>query len=217
MFKAATAVATMLALAAVLMLTAQTAEASKLKHDGVTIFYDGIVKKGDAKKLRKMMDDTGIRIVNLDSGGGHATEGFELGYLFQEYEVHATVAKGDRCMSSCANALLGAPTHDLKGLLGFHVAWTTGKGDASAGMRQGQQYAVISALYNSRVGYGMYFQYLIASYTDKDTMLILSSDDLLLLKLKEDEDFLARRDLPKGWIAQRIAGATRIYALTEDI
>lgn len=216
MFKAATAVATMLALAAVLMLSAQAVEASKLKNDGVTIFYDGIVKKGDAEKLRNMMDETGIRIVNLDSGGGHATEGFELGYLFQEYRVHATVAKGDRCMSSCANALLGALTHDLKGLLGFHVAWTSSKADASAGMRQGQQYAVISALYNSRVGYGMYFQYLIASYTDKDTMLILSSDDLILLKLREDEDFLARRDLPKGWIAQRIAGATRIYLLTED-
>ena len=137
MFKAATAVATMLALAAVLMLSAQAVEASKLKNDGVTIFYDGIVKQGDAKKLRNMMDETGIRVVNLDSGGGHATEGFELGYLFQEYEVHATVVKGDRCMSSCANAFLGAPTHDLKGLLGFHVAWTMSKGDASAGKARG--------------------------------------------------------------------------------
>lgn len=217
MFKAATAVATMLALAAVLMLSAQAVEASKLKNDGVTIFYDGVVKAGDAEKLRKMMDDTGIRTVNLDSGGGHATEGFKLGYLFQEYEVHATVAKGDRCMSSCANALLGAPTHDLKGLLGFHVAWTMSKGDVSSGMRQGQQYAVISALYKSRVGYGMYFQYLIASYTDKDTMLLLNSEDLAMLKLKAGEDFLSSRDLPKGWVAQRIAGATRIYALTEDI
>ena len=216
MIKTATAVATMLALAAVLMLTAQAAEAANIKNDGVTIFYDGVVKAGDAKKLRKMMDETGIRTVNLDSGGGHATEGFALGYLFQEYKVHATVAKGDRCMSSCANALLGAPTHDLKGLLGFHVAWTTGKGDASAGMRQGQQYAIVSALYKSRVGYGLYLQYLIAQFTDKDTMLLLSSEDLAMLKLKEDETFLASRDLPEGWIAQRIAGATRIYLLTED-
>jgi len=201
---------------AVALLIPQDAQAAKITNDGETIFYEGKVKRGDAKRLREMVEKTLIHEINLDSGGGNALEGFDLGHLFKLFNMNATVDKGNRCLSSCANAFLGAPTNDLKGLLGFHVAWSSGKGSVSDGMRQGQQYGVLTTLYTFKMGYRLQLQYIISMYTDADTMLMLGTEDLTLFKMKDNTDFVEGHDFPNGWLAERIAGPTRLYLLRMD-
>lgn len=212
-----TRLATIAAIVAVFFVSIQAVEAAKITNDGETIFYEGKVKKGDAKKLRVMLEETFIQRISLNSAGGHAMEGFALGYLFKEYNMTAIVSEDNRCLSACANGVLGAPTKVIDGTLGFHVAWSSGKGSLSDGMKQGQQFAVIETLYMYKLGYGLYFQYLIATFTDSDTMLLMSADDLLLFKFTDSSNYLNSPDLSKGWIAARIAGPARMYLLGEGL
>ena len=45
--------------------------------------------------------------VYLNSGGGLLRDGFRLGKLFREHQVHTIITGGQRCSSSCAIAFLG--------------------------------------------------------------------------------------------------------------
>jgi hypothetical protein len=210
-------IATLMVIAIIFFMSIQVVEAAKITNDGVTIFYEGKVRKGDAERVRIMLEETFIQNINLDSQGGHAIEGFSLGRLFKEYNLVAVVDDDKRCLSACANAILGSPIKLIYGTLGFHVAWSSGKGNLSDGMKQGQQFAVMYTLYNFEMGYGLHFQYLTAMYTDADTMLLLSDEDLELFKSTNGDTFFRAVDLPKGWIASRIAGPARLYLLGEGL
>jgi hypothetical protein len=84
-------IATLMVIAIIFFMSIQTVEAAKITNDGVTIFYEGKVRKGDAERVRIMLEETFIQNINLDSQGGHAIEGFSLGRLFKEYNLVAVV------------------------------------------------------------------------------------------------------------------------------
>lgn len=63
--------------------------------------------------------------IYLNSGGGYLTHGFELGRIFQKYNVHASVLEGQQCSSACAIAFLGAAHRGMSanGELLFHAPY----------------------------------------------------------------------------------------------
>jgi hypothetical protein len=183
--------------------------AATITNDGITISYEGEVVQSDVARLKEMLDNTGIKTVFLDSPGGNAMTGYQLGYLFHEKEVNLIVGQDASCFSACAIAFLGGNERTKVGLLGFHVAWTTNTESMSEGMKQGQVYGTITAAYFFRMGYSLQLPYMISMYTDKDTFLMLDVKDLNMFKLESMEDFIELKDLPPLWAANRIAGPMR--------
>jgi hypothetical protein len=183
--------------------------AATITNDGITISYEGEVVQSDVARMGEMLDNTGIKTVFLDSPGGNAMTGYQLGYLFHEKEVNLIVGQDASCFSACAIAFLGGNERTKVGLLGFHVAWTTNTESMSEGMKQGQVYGTITAAYFFRMGYSLQLPYMISMYTDKDTFLMLDVKDLNMFKLESMEDFIELKDLPPLWASNRIAGPMR--------
>ena len=156
-----------------------------------------------------MLDNTGIKTVFLDSPGGNAMTGYQLGYLFHDKGIRLVIGGDASCFSACAIAFLGGEERTKLGLLGFHVAWTTNTESMSEGMKQGQVYGTITAAYFFRMGYSLQLPYMISMYTDKDTFLMLDVEDLNMFKLESMQDFIELKDLPPLWAANRIAGPMR--------
>jgi hypothetical protein len=186
-----------------------SANAATITNDGITISYEGEVVQSDVAKMEEMLDNTGIKTVFLNSPGGNAMTGYQLGYLFHEKEVNLIVGQDASCFSACAIAFLGGNERTKVGLLGFHVAWTTNNDSMSEGMKQGQVYGTITAAYFFRMGYSLQLPYMISMYTDKDTFLMLDVKDLNMFKLESMQDFIELKDLPPLWAANRIAGPMR--------
>ena len=156
-----------------------------------------------------MLETTGIKTVFLNSPGGNAMTGYQLGYLFREKGVYTIVAKDATCFSACAIAFIGGDVKTKVGLLGFHVAWTTNKGSMTDGMKQGQVLGTITAAYFFKMGYSLQLPYMISLYTDQDTFLMLDVGDLELFELENPSDFIELQDLPPLWTTNRIAGPMR--------
>jgi hypothetical protein len=186
-----------------------SANAATITNDGITISYEGEVVQSDVARMEEMLDNTGIKTVFLDSPGGNAMTGYQLGYLFHEKEVNLIVGQDASCFSACAIAFLGGEERTKLGLLGFHVAWTTNNDSMSEGMKQGQVYGTITAAYFFKMGYSLQLPYMISMYTDKDTFLMLDVKDLNMFKLESMQDFIELKDLPPLWAANRIAGPMR--------
>jgi hypothetical protein len=191
------------------ILSVVSANAATITNDGITILYEGEVVQSDVARMEEMLDNTGIKTVFLNSPGGNAMTGYQLGYLFHEKEVNLIVGQDASCFSACAIAFLGGEERTKLGLLGFHVAWTTNTESMSEGMKQGQVYGTITAAYFFRMGYSLQLPYMISMYTDKDTFLMLDVKDLNMFKLESMQDFIELKDLPPLWAANRIAGPTR--------
>ena len=190
-----------------------SAQAAVITNDGETIFYKGGVTKGDAAKVKAMIEDTLIQRISMSSKGGHAVEGFSLGYLFQKYNMTVIVDVDTHCLSACAVAVMGATTKEVKGLLGFHGAWSKGRGTLSEGMKQGQIIGTLDALYHFKMGYTLHLQYLIANWTDPDTFLILSQEDLELFEFVEANGFTKSAGVDDKWLAKRLAGPATLFLL----
>lgn len=185
------------------------ANAATITNDGITILYEGEVVQSDVTRMEEMLDNTGIKTVFLDSPGGNAMTGYQLGYLFHDKGIRLVIGGDASCFSACAIAFLGGEERTKLGLLGFHVAWTTNTESMSEGMKQGQVYGTITAAYFFRMGYSLQLPYMISMYTDKDTFLMLDVEDLNMFKLESMEDFIELKDLPPLWAANRIAGPMR--------
>mgnify|MGYP003644120938 FL=1 len=185
------------------------ANAATITNDGITISYEGEVVQSDVTRMEEMLDNTGIKTVFLDSPGGNAMTGYQLGYLFHDKGIRLVIGGDASCFSACAIAFLGGEERTKLGLLGFHVAWTTNTESMSEGMKQGQVYGTITAAYFFRMGYSLQLPYMISMYTDKDTFLMLDVEDLNMFKLESMQDFIELKDLPPLWAANRIAGPMR--------
>jgi hypothetical protein len=185
------------------------ANAATITNDGFTISYKGEAVGSDVKRMEEMLDNTGITTVFLDSPGGNAMTGYQLGYLFKDKGVTTIVGGDASCFSACAVAFLGGNDKVKLGLLGFHVAWTTADGSMTDGMKQGQMFGTITSAYFFKMGYSLQLPYMISLYTDKDTFLMLSVEDLEMFKIEDPADFIELKDLPKLWTTERIAGPMR--------
>ena len=191
-------------------------QASKITNDATSIYYTGHVDKGDRDKLKKVLDSTGIKVVNLNSRGGFAWEALRIGYLFKDYGITVVIDDDNHCLSACATLTVGAKHKQIKGLLGFHVAWSKDKGTYSEGLTRGQFLGAIKAIYYFDMGYIAHLPYLITRYTKPDTFLLLSQEDLEKFKYDSKENYGSSFPTPDSWIADRMAGAMRLRLLLKN-
>ena len=191
--------------------------AATFTNNGNVIFLEGEIKKDDAVKLESMVTATGLTTVFLNSNGGNALEGYRLGYAIQDLGLTTIVASDTACLSSCAIAFMGGKTKIQGGILGFHVAWSPDDTQSySDGMKSGQFFGALNAAYFFNMGYTAQLPLIVSQVTAADIFLVLSSDDMKLFEIG-DRNYTAYRGLPKGWIADRVAGSLRLYLLKEGI
>lgn len=74
----------------------------------------------------------------------------------------------------------------------------------------------LTAGYFFNMGYTLQIPYMVSRYTDSGTFLLLTTQDLKLFEMK-DNDFTEPRDLPANWAATRIAGSTRLHLLRKGL
>lgn len=195
------------------LLVAPTAKAATFTHNGSVIRLEGEIKKDDAKKLQSLVDATGITTLYLNSNGGHALEGYSLGYTINRNGMMTIVGDSDTCLSACAVAFLGGTSKVLSGILGFHVAWSPENNKSySDGMKSGQFFGTVDAAYHFNMGYTIQMQFIVSQLTDSETFLILDSDDLKLFEMV-DKDFTYFVELPEHWMYERVADPLRLLLL----
>ena len=181
------------------------------------IHLSGDILQGDSAKVRAKVEETGIRVLVLSSNGGVAVEGYELGYTIKDLGLTAVVRRGEVCLSACAVAFIAGKEKVSEGLLGFHVAWANNAlGTFSDGLKGGQYMGTLTAGYFFNMGYTLQIPYMVSRYTDSGTFLLLTTQDLKLFEMK-DNDFTEPRDLPANWAATRIAGSTRLHLLRKGL
>ena len=191
--------------------------AATFTNNGNVIFLEGEIKKNDAVKLESMVTATGLKTVFLNSDGGDALEGYDLGYTIQDLGLSVVIASETACLSSCAIAFMGGKTKIQGGILGYHVAWSPDDTQSySDGMKSGQFIGALNAAYFFNMGYTAQLPFIVSHVTTPDTFLILSSDDLKLFKI-EDGAYTSYSKLPRGWVADRIAGSLRLFLLKKGI
>lgn len=182
--------------------------------DSNTISFEGTFEEGDSKRLKSAMEAAGANTVYLNSNGGFAAEGFRIGILLRAKNATAIVKDGDVCLSACAIALLGAPTQQMDGILGFHVAWSPTPGTYNKGLKSGQLIGALTSKYMFNMGYTYQLMYLVSTITDSKTFLILDQDDLKMFRMV-DGQYSKWVELPDLWLYERIADPLRLSLLKE--
>ncbi len=141
------------------LLFAQAVKAAELEYLGVkdnvyspyspsiathVLSLRGEISRGDTEKLKKLVASLSQKnvfcevetpaVIQLNSPGGHFSEGLRLAAFFREAGIGTFVGNGDRCLSACAVAFLGGTRHlcadgdsqtyrrlETKAQLGFHA------------------------------------------------------------------------------------------------
>lgn len=189
------------------------AHSANITYSSTQITISGRLMDGDYKMLQRVIDRTGIKSVRLNSGGGSAIEGYNLGYTINKNKMSTVVRRGDTCMSACAVAFLGGDYKFNYGILGFHVAWTKQSDrDYNHGMKVGQMFGSIESIYNFKMGYTGQLGLIVSQMTSKDDFLVLSQSDLKLFEMKDNE-YGTFVDLPKNFVADRIYNPFRLRLL----
>ena len=192
------------------------AHSANITYTDKQITITGRLLNGDYQNLQRVIDRTGIKSVRLNSNGGSAIEGYQLGYTISRNKMSTVINKGDVCLSACAVAFLGGAHKYNYGVLGFHVAWSKQKGkDFNDGMKVGQMFGSVDSIYLFNMGYTAQLNLLISQITTKDNFLILSSSDLKLFEMK-DKDYTKFFDISNKWAADRIYEPYRLYLLTKE-
>ena len=190
-----------------------TAHSANITYTSSQIKIEGRLMDGDYKYLQRVIDRTGIKSLRLNSPGGSALEGYNLGYTINKNKMSTVIRRGDSCLSACAVAFLGGKYKFNYGIMGFHVAWTKQNNkDYNHGMKIGQMFGTIESIYHFKMGYTGQLGLLISQMTSKDDFLILSQKDLTLFEMK-DNDFGKFIDLPKNFVADRIYSPLRLRLL----
>ena len=196
--------------------------AANIRVQDNVIKFDGEIQQGDAINLVMTMQRTGIREVHLNSPGGVAIEGFNIGYGMRELNAKMVVTRSSTCFSACAFAFLGGTEHVLDGLIGFHSAHIPKEfqdqinvGDAFS---NGQNIAVMSTQYFYKMGYSLQLQTLITQLTNPTTFLVFKDiTELHKFKYTDDNPFGNFPEIETQWIADHIAGPIRLHFLKLSI
>lgn len=187
-----------------------------VKDDYVT--FDGAIEPGDAIRLVQLLQTTGIREVHLNSPGGVAIEGYNLGYGMRELKVKLVIDEESTCMSACAIMFLGGTEQVLDGLIGFHSPHIpenlqTGL-NISETFSNGQGIAITNVHYFYTMGYNLQLQTLITQLTRADTFLVFKDlDELNKFTFNEGRPFGDVIKLTNDWVAEHIAGPIRMHFL----
>lgn len=187
--------------------------AATFTHDGTSIRLEGTIERGDSDRLQNLISATGISSIQLNSNGGNALEGYNLGYTLRLNNMQTIVQAWASCMSACATAFLGGTSYTLDGIVGFHVAWSPDDTQTySDGMKSGQFLGSIDSVYHFNMGFTAQLQYIIAQVTDSETFLVLDLEDIETFKMV-DGDYTYFIDLPNKWMYERVADPLRLYLL----
>ncbi len=207
----------LITIALVLLLVATPARSANPTSNGNVIYLSGDIRNGDAQRLETLVKQTNLTTVYLSSNGGHALEGFRLGYTINRLGLQTIVADGDSCLSACAIAFLGGTAKVQAGILGFHVAWAPNNtGTFSEGMKSGQFFGTITALYFFNVGYTGQLYTIVSQITDAETFLLVTAGDLAMFEMV-DNNFSEFIQLPERWVANRVADPLRLHLIREGI
>lgn len=190
-----------------------TAHSANITHSTSQINLEGEIKSGDYEQLQRVIDRTGIKSISLNSSGGAAIEGYQIGYTIRKNMMSTVIKKGNKCLSACAIAYLGGTNKYNYGILGFHVAWSQQSGkDFNEGMRSGQIIGSIDAIYSFNMGYTAQLNFIISQITSKEDFIVLSLDDLKLFEMK-DKEYTEFNTLPKNWMSDRFYNPLRLHLL----
>ncbi|MDD5273158.1 MAG: hypothetical protein PHU14_10610 [Methylovulum sp.] len=95
--------------------------------DGQILRVEGPIEQGESERLDAAIRET-IRLgpiaeVWLNSGGGAAGEGMDMGRVLRKHGVPTRIAKGSVCFSACSYAFLGGPLRNVDhgGEYGVHM------------------------------------------------------------------------------------------------
>lgn len=199
-----------LALAVVLSTVSMTAQAANFNLVGKTLNYSGTVEVGDPEEMKRFLDNYDIDRVVLDSNGGVANVGYNLGFVLAEFE--GVVAVEIKCLSACGTAFLGAKNKEITGVVGLHVAWVEGDLPTNSALKSGQVMGFLGLHYLLKMGYTPQLGWLATAYTEKDTFLVFTNTPELEQFKGAYEDSI---ELPSRWVAEHIAGPTRLQMLIE--
>jgi hypothetical protein len=190
-----------------------TAHSANITHSDSQIILEGEIKSGDYEQLQRVIDRTGIKSISLNSNGGAAIEGYQIGYIIRKNMMSTVIKKDNRCLSACAIAYLGGTNKYNYGILGFHVAWSQQPGkDFNEGMRAGQIMGSIDSIYSFNMGYTAQLNFIISQITSKEDFIVLSLDDLKLFEMK-DKEYTEFNTLPKNWMSDRFYNPLRLHLL----
>tara|TARA_R110001606_G_scaffold172292_1_gene318468 strand:- start:95 stop:742 length:648 start_codon:yes stop_codon:yes gene_type:complete len=193
-----------------------SADSASFTQDGEMIYLSGPIEEGDSDTLTAMVEASGITQITLESDGGLAVEGYNLGYTIQGLRLDTFVADRTVCLSACAVAFIGGNDRSSSGLLGFHVAWSPSFGAYSDGMKSGQIIGIINAIYFYEMGYTAQLPYIVSQITDSEHFLLLSSEDLRFFEMI-DKDYTLFKPLEAGWVGYRLAGPFRLQVLRRNL
>jgi hypothetical protein len=131
--------------------------ASKTSDGFVAIAIDGTIASGDAAKFDAVTAGYQNGIVFLNSDGGIAIEGMEIGEAIRARSAKpigliTMVLDGNRCASACALVFAGGLLREMQAhaLLGAHAVYVTGTDGVSRETGQGN--ALVGA-YLTKLGY----------------------------------------------------------------
>jgi len=154
----------------------ETLSKVKLESGQEIIHFEGKYTKGTAKRLYDYANETGLKTVSFNSGGGIATEGDGAAWVMEKLGLVGMVKKENTCMSACAITMLGAPVVDIKGLVGFHPAYLpTPMKDADLAFQTGQKLSMKDTIFLKDKGVSNQVIKAIGYFGKPDIFFVLTS------------------------------------------
>jgi len=154
----------------------ETLSKVKLESGQEIIHFEGKYTKGTAKRLYDYANETGLKTVSFNSGGGIATEGDGAAWVMEKLGLVGMVKKEHTCMSACAITMLGAPVVDIKGLVGFHPAYLpTPMEDADLAFQTGQKVSMKDTIFLKDKGVSNQVIRAIGYFGKPDIFFVLTS------------------------------------------
>ncbi len=123
-----------LVLAGVLSIAAPAAAIAAVRLDGDVLVIEGTIRPLEQCSVATLLDvHPDIRRARIDSPGGDAWAGAQIGRLFGWADLEVVIPKGASAYSAAAIAALGAPRRRIDGYLGLHRPYLVGVDRAGFG------------------------------------------------------------------------------------
>jgi len=191
---------------------------------GLVVVFEGPIVVGDSVRLDVAMTQGGTNKVVMSSTGGSAVEGYKIGAVLSDHEATVLVPEGYPCLSACANAFVGAKTHIIHGVVGFHVAWFDEESVAGAneGARMGQYLGALSTVYFINNGFCAELPVMLSLLTSIDTFLIFTNTEEFLKFYARDDTldgadevntFFEPTGLGAEWYVSHLKSAGEIHEI----
>lgn len=165
------------------------------------LVVNGTIRWDDHCVAAKLMAaNPGLEAVYINSAGGDAWAGVQLGRLFAQTGVTAVVPAGGQALSAAGVAALGAPRLRLHGVLGLHRPYAIGAGGPEAvreTVREMRDLLTAAGLPEWRVGLA----------------LTLPANQFLLVDARSVNERAYTLAADREGIPRVIAGCAAVYAL----